>query len=202
MQILLWIGVIILGYLLGSIDFAILITKYIMHDDVRLHGSGNAGTANVARVFGIGIGALTLVGDIAKAALAMLAGSLLLGVNGACTAGAAAVIGHCYPVFFGFKGGKGVAVSAGIAVMIDWRLFLALILVYIIVMLSVRIASVASLSAVILFPPAMFVIGGYAPAQYALGIFAVVMVFVMHRSNIKRLLHGEEGKFSAASRKK
>ena len=101
----------IAGYLLGSISVSILVTKYIFHDDLRQQGSGNAGATNAARVYGLGAGVLTFAGDFAKSILAMLLGRGLGGVTGLAVGGAACLLGHCFPIYFKFKGGK--AVSAG-----------------------------------------------------------------------------------------
>lgn len=98
-----------LGYLIGSLSVSILISKYIFHQDVRTLGSGNAGAANAARTLGAGVGLLTLLGDFLKGVISMLLGSCLGGATGLAIAGAACMIGHCFPIYFGFKGGKAVA---------------------------------------------------------------------------------------------
>lgn len=97
----------IAGYLLGSISVSILVTKYIFHADLRQQGSGNAGATNAARVYGLGAGVLTFAGDFAKSILAMLLGRGLGGVTGLAVGGAACLLGHCFPIYFKFKGGKG-----------------------------------------------------------------------------------------------
>lgn len=114
-----------LGYLIGSLSVSILISKYIFHQDVRTLGSGNAGAANAARTLGAGVGLLTLLGDFLKGVISMLLGSCLGGATGLAIAGAACMIGHCFPIYFGFKGGKAVATAAAVALMIDWRVFLS-----------------------------------------------------------------------------
>ena len=112
-----------LGYLIGSLSVSILISKYIFHQDVRTLGSGNAGAANAARTLGAGVGLLTLLGDFLKGVISMLLGSCLGGATGLAIAGAACMIGHCFPIYFGFKGGKAVATAAAVALMIDWACF-------------------------------------------------------------------------------
>ena len=116
----------IAGYLLGSISVSILVAKYIFHDDLRQQGSGNAGATNAARVYGLGAGVLTFAGDFAKSTLAMLLGRGLGGVMGLAVGGAACLLGHCFPVYFKFKGGKAVSAGAAVGLMIDWRLFVIL----------------------------------------------------------------------------
>lgn len=201
MQYVYWAAVVLGGYLIGSANFAIIITRCFLHKDVREHGSGNAGTANVARVFGPWLGMLTLVGDIAKTIAAMVLGAQLLSVNGMCAAAAACIIGHCFPAFFGFRGGKGVAVAVGIALMLDWRVFLILLAVYAATALLTRKASVSSLVATGALPFALLIWGGFPAVEVILAAFTAFMVWVMHRGNIKRLLHGEEGKFHFGKRK-
>ena len=130
-----------LGYLIGSLSVSILISKYIFHQDVRTLGSGNAGAANAARTLGAGVGLLTLLGDFLKGVISMLLGSCLGGATGLAIAGAACMIGHCFPIYFGFKGGKAVATAAAVALMIDWRVFLSAFAVFAIVAALSKTAS-------------------------------------------------------------
>ena len=177
----------IAGYLLGSISVSILVTKYIFHADLRQQGSGNAGATNAARVYGLGAGVLTFAGDFAKSILAMLLGRGLGGVTGLAVGGAACLLGHCFPIYFKFKGGK--AVSAGAAVGFG---LMALV--------SKR-ASVCSMAcAVVLAAGTPFFTK--EPMLIALAVFTGLLVLVMHRANIRRLLRGEEPPFHLGSRKK
>lgn len=201
MQYLKWLVVVLGAYLIGSADSAVIITKYFLHKDVRQFGSGNAGTANVARVFGPGLGAVTLAGDVLKTIAAMWMGLALLSVNGMCAAAAACTLGHCFPVFFGFRGGKGVAVAAGIALMLDWRVAFILLAIYIVTAALGRIASMASLAATGMMPFVMLIWGGFPTVEIILAFFTALLVWTMHRQNIKRLLHGEEGKFHFGKRR-
>ncbi len=114
------------GYLLGSVNTSILLSKFVYHDDIRKYGSGNAGTTNVMRTWGKGAAAATLVGDLAKTALAVIIGRLLMGETGMYLGGFAAVCGHVWPCFFGFRGGKGVA--AALALVLFTEPIVALIL--------------------------------------------------------------------------
>ncbi|HOG00774.1 MAG TPA: glycerol-3-phosphate 1-O-acyltransferase PlsY [Clostridia bacterium] len=201
MQFLLWSAVAAAGYLAGSANFAIIITRWFLHKDVREHGSGNAGTANVARVFGPWIGLLTLAGDVGKTMAAMWFGSALLGTGGMCAAGAACIVGHCFPLYFGFRGGKAVAVTAGVALMLDWRVFLILFALYAATALIIKKVSVASLLAALALPLVMLLLGGFAAAEVLLAAFAALAVWVMHRDNIRRILQGEESRFRFGKRK-
>lgn len=189
----------VLGYLIGSVSLSIVLSRLLYHKDIRSQGSGNAGATNAARVYGMGAGVLTLLGDFLKTLLALWLGRLLAGDWGLAAAGAAALIGHCYPVYFRFRGGKGVSSGAAVALMIDWRVFLAAVAVFLLAALLSKRASVASMSAALAV--AVFSIVFAVPlSDLLLGLFACVLVIVMHRSNIKRLLHGEEPPFHAGKR--
>ena len=168
------------GYLLGSISISILLSRHLFHQDICGEGSGNAGATNVARVFGLRAGALTFLGVFLKTVLSLWLGNLLGGTVGMCIAVAAALIGHCFPVYYGFRGGK--AVSAGAAA----------------ALLS-RTASVSSMSAALAVGVSSVFLAPTA-AQRILGVFTGVLVIVMHRSNIRRLLAGTEPKFHPGQR--
>lgn len=185
-----------LGYLLGSISFSVILTKQKYKVDVRNEGSGNAGATNVARVFGMKAGLLTLLFDILKMVIPMAVGYLLSGEWGVTVAGACGIIGHCFPLYFGFKGGKGVSVAATIAMFIDWRVTVISLLVFIISVATTRIVSISSCLAAlsVLTTTIIFCYGEWAPITLAL--FTAVLVIFMHRSNLQRLARGEEKKFS------
>ena len=189
----------VLGYLIGSVSLSIVLSNLLYHRDVRTQGSGNAGATNAARVFGLSAGVLTFLGDFLKTLLALWLGKLLAGENGILAAGALALLGHCFPVYFHFKGGKGVSCGAAIALMIDWRVFLAAVIVFGIMALLFKIASVASLSAAIAVAAGAFVFGTPLPFKI-LALFTCVLVFAMHSQNIRRLFRGEEKQFHAGSR--
>ena len=176
-----------LGYLIGSLSVSILISKYIFHQDVRTLGSGNAGAANAARTLGAGVGLLTLLGDFLKGVISMLLGSCLGGATGLAIAGAACMIGHCFPIYFGFKGGKAVATAAAVALMIDWRVFLSAFAVFAIIAALSKTASVSSMSASVAVA-AMTPVFTRNPVLISLGIFTCLLVLLMHRSNIRRLI--------------
>ncbi len=184
------------GYLLGSISSAVLLT-HTRFGDIRDKGSGNAGATNVARIYGIGMGLLTLLMDGVKTALAMYLGTLLAGEPGATLGAIACLIGHSWPVYFRFRGGKGVSVAGAIAVWLDWRLILILIAVFLILAFVSKRVSVGSLSAAISYPFAMLLLGGFAWHQLALGFFILVLILFTHRENIKRIFAGTEPVFRA-----
>ncbi len=185
-----------LGYLLGSISFSVILTKQKYKVDVRTEGSGNAGATNVARVFGMKAGLFTLLFDILKMVIPMAVGLALSGDWGVTVAGACGIIGHCFPLYFGFKGGKGVSVAATIAMFIDWRVTVISLLVFVIFVAITRIVSISSCLAAtsVLVCTIVFCSGEWAPITLAL--FTAVLVIFMHRSNLQRLVRGEEKKFS------
>ena len=140
---------IIIGYLLGSISVSVLLSKFVFKGDVRNFGSGNAGATNMARVYGAKGGAIVLIGDFLKAIIACTV-SLLIApskYSEVCilAVGIACLIGHAFPVFFGFKGGKGVTVGAAVALMIDWKALLFIFIVFVIVFIFTHIVSISSI---------------------------------------------------------
>ena len=189
------------GYLLGSISVAVLLTKRLSKGDIRRQGSGNAGATNVARVYGIWVGLATLVGDGVKTALAMYLGSLIAGNPGMVIAAFGCLMGHCFPLYFGFRGGKAVSVGAAIGLCLDWRLFLILLAVFLILAFSTKRVSVGSMAAAVAFPIGQLILGGFPWYSFALGCFITVFVIFMHRENLKRLLHGKEPEFKLGKKK-
>lgn len=196
------------GYLLGSINCAILICRAFYGKDVRSLGSGNAGMTNVARNFGKRDAGLTLIGDIAKGVLAVLLGhfavsllqSGLSPICGKYIAGIFAILGHMWPIFFSFKGGKGVATSGGVILAIQPLLFLALVSIFLVVFAKGKMVSLASIIGISLYPLVTF-LWCYFNLEPMI-IFSVICSFVlsglvvyMHRENIKRILNGTEYKF-------
>lgn len=195
MEILLVALSAVCGYLLGSVSMAVLLTKLKYSKDVRSEGSGNAGATNVARVYGMSAGLLTLGGDVLKTLFGIFIGWLLAGEYGLTAAAFGAVLGHCFPVYFGFKGGKGISVTLAVAMCLDWRMALISLAIFIIVVLLTRYVSLGSIVAVISVPVVFVLLNGAAMPKLAVAIFLPVIVWYMHRANIKRLLNGTESKF-------
>ena len=189
----------ILGYLLGSVVTAILISKVFFKEDIRDKGSGNSGATNAARVYGLRFGIVTFALDFAKGIIACLIGRLICGHPGLAAAGIGCVIGHCFPVLFGFRGGKGVSVGAAFALMIDWRIFLFGIALFLLVAFAAKIVSAGSISGTL----AVFITSLIFAPTLGLklsGAAAAVIVIFMHRGNIARLLRGEEKHFTIGRR--
>ncbi len=192
------------AYLLGSIPTAVWAGRLFMNIDVREHGSGNAGAANAIRVLGWKVGIPVLLTDMAKGWLsAMLPvffdlaepGSALA-VNLQIATGMIAIAGHVFPVFAGFRGGKGVATAAGVLLAINPLLTLSCLAVFIIVVLLTRIVSVSSISAGIAFPVFLFTLFDTPSLLFKIfSVFIAVALLITHRKNIQRLLKGEEKKF-------
>jgi glycerol-3-phosphate acyltransferase PlsY len=187
------------GYLLGSIPTGYLLGS-LAGVDVRKEGSGNVGATNVARVLGVGRGLLTLAIDVAKGWLAVfLARQLDVSLIWVLLAGVAAFLGHLYPVFLRFRGGKGVATALGIFLYLAPLATLVLVGIFALTVAASRIVSLASIVAA-LAAPVMFWWFETAPAAVALAGFIAAMIIWRHRSNIERLLAGTEPKFGASSR--
>ena len=180
------------GSLCGNLQTAILISKRYYHDDVRGHGSGNAGSTNMVRVFGFKPGIVTFLGDFCKAIAAVLLGRLLMGTLGGYVSALFAVLGHCYPAFAGFRGGKGVASSFAIAWM-TFPLGAAITTVVAALVLAVtKKVSLVSLSGVLVFLIATLVFRFSDIALVVLAALLTAIVYLRHIDNIRRLLHNEE----------
>lgn len=188
------------GYLLGSISFSLVIGKFFANKDVRKYGSGNAGTTNTLRVLGKKAAALVLLGDILKCLVAVLIGGALLPEYGNWIAGVFCIIGHVYPVYFGFKGGKGVATGIAMMVFVCPPAGGLSLLVFAIIFAITRIVSVSSLSAFLVFPIFIWLFTKSA-ALVVVAILIFLFVLYLHRANIKRLIAGEEKKISFKSSK-
>ena len=187
------------AYLLGSVSFSIVLSRLTQGSDVREKGSGNAGATNMARNYGWAAGLMTLGGDILKSALAMFIGHLLLGDAGLALAGCAATLGHCFPVFYGFKGGKGVSALAAVAIMIDWRVVALGLAIFLIVALLTKKVSPGSLTAAVVVPMLTVIFQKGLP-KILLAIFCGLLVIYQHRANIRRLINGTEPDFHAAKK--
>jgi glycerol-3-phosphate acyltransferase PlsY len=185
----------LISYLLGSISFAVIVSRALAHKDVRDYGSGNAGLTNVVRNFGKLPGLLTLVGDFSKGVVAVMLGRVIFDR----LAGLFVIIGHIFPVFFGFRGGKGVLTTAGIALVIDPRVFVIAVSIFIIVFLITRIVSISSITAAFSYPIATYVVNALSGrpdvVDTVLTACIGVILIYMHRANIKRLINGTEPKF-------
>ena len=197
------LGVIIAAYLLGSVSFAVVVSKMFGLPDPHSYGSGNPGATNVLRTGNKAAAALTLLGDGLKGFVAVWAANRLgasWGDASLATAGAALAVylGHLYPVFHHFAGGKGVSTAAGIAFALSWQLGLALAVIWLLVVLAFRMSSLASLVAALATPPLGFYFLGYWPESLALIPIALLM-FWRHRGNIRKLIAGEERRIGEKS---
>ena len=188
-----YIIIVLIAYLLGSFCASIPLSKHVYGGDVREKGSGNAGATNMARVYGMKAGIATFVLDAVKTAAAMLIGAA---IAGKALAGAACIVGHCWPVYFSFRGGKGVSVGAAIGLMTGLPVFAAIIAVFFAVSLSTHKVSLGSISAAASLPIAAWLTNADTP-MLLMCAFSALLVIFMHRSNIRRLISGTEGDFHA-----
>jgi len=193
----------IASYLLGSISFAILVARFYGLPDPRSHGSGNPGATNMLRTGKKSAAALTLLGDALKGYLAVILAQWITGVYGLPSyvpylAALAAFLGHLFPVFFGFKGGKGVATALGVLLALDLRLGGLTILTWGVVFAITRVSSLSALVAATLAPVYGYYLLGHGPeTAFLAGILALLSLLVLarHHSNIRKLLSGEESAF-------
>ena len=201
----------IIAYCIGSVNFSVIFSKKFAGFDVREKGSGNAGTTNMLRSVGKKAAAITLICDILKGVvaigIAILLGyipdmnkELLLQI-----AGVAVILGHTFPVFFGFKGGKGVATSLGVLLLSNWQIGLICLVFALVLMILTRMVSVGSCAAAILFPVLTLFInehytvlteGKSGNVYFIYSVILAIIVLFNHRENIKRLLNGTENKIS------
>ena len=201
----------IIAYCIGSVNFSVIFSKKFAGFDVREKGSGNAGTTNMLRSVGKKAAAITLICDILKGVvaigIAILLGNipninkeLLVQIAGVCV-----ILGHTFPVFFGFKGGKGVATSLGVLLLSNWQIGLICLVFALVLMVLTRMVSVGSCGAAVLFPVLTLFInehytvlteGKQGNTYFIYSVILAVIVLFNHRSNIKRLLNGTENKIS------
>ena len=187
----------VVPYLLGSINPAILISKTIYRDDVRTHGSGNAGSTNMLRTYGFKAALLTFVCDLLKAVIALLFGALVIGAYGVSIAGLFVILGHMFPLYYKFKGGKGVVCCAAVALMISPLTFLCSIAVFIAVLIGSRMVSMASVMAALLYPLFLKAFDNPTnpfPLGVAMAVLEACFIVFMHRENLKRIWNYEERK--------
>lgn len=221
-----WIKIIIAvlaAYLISSINTSIIVTRVVMHKDIRTMGSGNAGFTNVLRCVGKVPAIITFVGDFLKGVVSVLIAYFLMWGEPAlytqylmCTAGLFAVVGHTMPIYYKFKGGKGVVTTASVMLMTDWRSLVIALLIFVIVFTATKIISVCALVNASAYPIVTFIfrfldskgiLGAITPLQnpsmsfvwYAaiLSLLTGILVIVRHKDNIKRLLSGTEKKITA-----
>ena len=184
------------GYLLGSVPFGVIITRLAGVGDVRKVGSGNIGATNVLRTGRRDLALLTLLGDGGKGVVAVLVARALWGETAGALAGALAFLGHLFPVWLGFKGGKGVATFFGILIAAAWPVGLLAGATWIAMALVFRISSLSALTAVALAPLYAFLLHAGQPI-IALALFTGILVYTRHHENIRRLLKGEEPRIGA-----
>lgn len=192
------IATIVIGYFLGNVNGAVCISR-LMKDDVRSHGSGNAGLTNFIRKFGSGKAVSVILIDGGKAVLSCLLGGLLLKkwdmyLEGVAIGGASAMLGHVFPVFLGFKGGKGILSGLFIALMVDWRIALLILAVFAVIYLMTQYVSAGSVFAALAFGVGFVVLHYQRPVVMICGIFMSALTIFMHRGNIERLCKGVERK--------
>lgn len=205
------IAVAILSYLLGSLNFGVILSKGIEKDDIREHGSGNAGTTNMLRNYGKKLAIFTILGDMIKVAVAIGLSFLIVKLTNVYDliseanvdadmliksfSGFFCVLGHIFPCFFKFKGGKGVATAGGMVFIVDWKIALILLAIFIIIVAVTKYVSLGSIIIALLYPILIYLFY----KSFVLTIIALIftlIVIVAHRSNIKKLINHSENKIN------
>ncbi|MDD3165559.1 MAG: glycerol-3-phosphate acyltransferase [Oscillospiraceae bacterium] len=191
----------VIGYVLGGLNGSIIVSKCFAHDDVRKKGSGNAGLTNFYRNYG-GAGALLVIAiDVAKVVAASLIGGWLLGCyglhdEGKMLAGTFCMLGHIFPVEFGFRGGKGVLSSAALAAVMDWRIFAIVFSVFLIVVVLTKYVSLGSVLAAVAYPIAFWLMFRNNWVIVLMSLLIALIAIAKHHGNIERLMHGNERKLT------
>lgn len=191
------------AYFLGCFNGAVIVSKYILRDDVRKHGSGNAGLTNFYRTFGGPLTFAVMLCDVLKAVIAVLVGTWLMSWDpllGKYWAGLFCLLGHMFPCMFHFKGGKGILSGGTIAIMLDWRLALVVWGGFLLLAILTRWVSLGSIVAGVMFPVCTYFIYG-VPTLTVIAFFIGGLIVWMHRGNLERILKGEESKFSFRRKK-
>ncbi len=199
----------IIAYAIGSINFSVILSKKMAGFDVREKGSGNAGSTNMLRAVGKKAAVLTLVCDILKGVvsilIALLIGKIVKNVDRALLiqiAGILVVIGHTFPIFFGFKGGKGVATSFGVLLMVNWKIGFICLTFALVIIIASKMVSMGSIGAAILFPVLTifinehYIVSASGLKYFIFSLILAVFVIFNHRENVKRILNGTENKLS------
>ena len=207
MSILLFILCAVIGYAVGSVNSSILVGR-LYGTDVRTQGSKNAGLTNTLRVLGKKAALMVLAGDILKGVLAVLLGILLrkwsgessLGELYGVMAGTFAVVGHNWPVYFGFKGGKGILTTATVIFMLDWKMGLIVLALFIIIVVVFRYVSLGSVMGSAAVPVVALALG-HSVAFICFMIFLAALAIYRHKANLVRLVHGNENKLSFKKKK-
>jgi glycerol-3-phosphate acyltransferase PlsY len=185
------------GYLFGSIPFGLILTRLAGTQDIRSIGSGNIGATNVLRTGRKGLAAATLIGDAAKGTVAVLVASQFWAAEGALLGGLGAFLGHLFPVWLGFKGGKGVATYIGVLAALAWPIAIAFCAIWLAVAAIARYSSLSALVASLATPVILWLIG--KPEVAELFVLLTLVLWLRHRENIVRLWRGTEGKIGSAS---
>lgn len=183
---------IIISYFIGNFSTAVVVSKLFGDVDIREHGSGNAGATNVYRVLGKKAGLITFLGDALKGVLAVWIGRQVGGETFGLVCGVMVIVGHSWPVFFGFRGGKGIATGIGVMLAVNYLSALVCMLVGITIIIKTRYVSLASITGMILLPLLLFFIKGFE--YFVFGLVIALISIYRHKANIGRLLKGTESK--------
>lgn len=198
--ILILVGIAIVAYLIGSVSFGVIISK-AKGKDVRNYCSGNAGATNMSRVFGMKAAVLTFSCDALKSVLATSIGIMLLGTHGAFVAGLFCVIGHAFPVYFKFRGGKGIACLSAFVLITSPVCFLILLVIYLVLLFGFKMVSFASVMTAIVYPFILSMTSGFGLEIIAALLVSILVVF-LHRENIARIFNHDEPKIKIGKNKK
>lgn len=193
----------ILAYLVGSINCGVILSREKFGRDIREDGSKNAGATNMLRVYGKKAAALTFLGDVLKSAVASVIGRLMLGYLGAFVAGLLCIVGHAYPIFFKFRGGKGVVAISTMCLLTNPGVFLIMLGIFLTILFGFKMVSLASVMIMVVYPFVLFNVGYMGPGLHVvISVIAALFVIYLHRGNIARIYNHTESKISFGKKKK
>lgn len=191
------------AYLLGGVNFAIILSKLIYHQDIRTQGSGNPGFTNFKRVYGLNAASVfVMLSDIIKAVIPVCTAMIVfgnawgIGQFGAAFTGLFAMLGHCFPVWYGFKGGKAFMTGFGTIWFVDWRMTLIAMAIFITLLFTTKYMSLSSCVSAMTCPTVLFILGAESKWVLLISLTSALLVVARHKTNIKKLIAGTESKFS------
>lgn len=190
----------VIAYLFGSINCGLLISK-CYGKDIREYGSGNAGATNMTRTFGKKAGALTFLGDFLKTAIALLACRMIFGTEGVFIGGIFCILGHAFPVFFKFKGGKGVVCTAATILFADPLVFVIMLAIFLVILFGFKMVSFASIMSVMIYPYMLYVVHRVYGIHIIYAAICGILVIFLHRKNLVRIFNHTESKFTFGKKK-
>lgn len=190
----------VIAYLLGSINTSILVSKISLGTDIRNHGSGNAGATNALRTLGKKAAIIVVIGDLLKGIIAVLIARYISSDTGSLIGGLGAILGHNFPIYFQFKGGKGIITSIAVLFMINWKMALVILIISIVIIALTRYVSLGSIIGSCLYPISVYLFDKRGIEYIIFAVIIALLAVIRHKDNIKRLVKGNESKLGSKAK--